>query len=230
MSYTELPDLPGITPEPELRSGSDRHKKTTRGLSSATVIASGFIVLILATAISATFTLLGKEQLMVWVGAKSEDSKPDKTTIAIQELSAQLQVFSRSLDEIKQKQTDLTSSVDTYAFEIDKTTVRLSNMERFASDLEKRIAEHKKAQQRQVAAQVNKVAQAKPKPAPIIPVVLISIRNQAGTPLVSLRDGLDKSELLMPGDSWRGWTLLDANPSSKIARFKVRDQVQELRL
>lgn len=230
MSHSELPDLPGITAEPELRSGVTNGAYTKRGSSSAAIFTSSFVVLVLAIVISGAFTVLGKDQLLVLVGAKSEESKPDKTAIAIQELSAQLQLFSQSLDEIKQKQEVFTSSVDANSFAIDKTALRVTNIERFTSDLEKRIAEHKRAQQIQTAAQKKQVTQAKPKPAPVIPVVLVSIRNQAGTTLVSLRDGLDKSDLLMPGDAWRGWTLIDADPSSKVARFKVNGQVQELRL
>ena len=231
MTHSELPDLPGVTSEQdESERFEQAHKRQSQGVSTAALVTTGFVVLILAVAISGAFTLLGKNQLLMLVGAKAAEQRPDKTAIAIQELTSQLQLLSVSLDELKQKQAELVSLTDTNAFSIDKTTLRVTNIERFTSDLEKRIADHRKAQQAQAIEQKKKIAQAKLKPSAIIPVVLMSIRNQAGTPLVALRDGLDNSELLMPGDTWRGWTLLDANPMTKLARFKVNGQVQELRL
>ena len=231
MNPAELPDIEGIAAEPDARMIAGGNKKmNAQGQSAAALVATGFIVLILAVVISGAFTLLGKDQLLVLLGAKSKEFQPDKTTLALQELGSQIQLFSQLVDELKQQQVALTASTDSASLDLTKLTQRVNNIERFTSDLEVRIAEHKKAQQLQVTAQKKQIAQAKPKPSPIIPVVLVSIRNQAGTPLVALRDGLDKSELLMPGDSWRGWTLLEANPSTKTARFKVAGNVQELRL
>jgi hypothetical protein len=231
MNHSELPDLPGVTAEPNERARFERTKtRQSKGASTVALVTTGFVVLALAVVISGAFTLLGKDQLLMMVGAKLAEKRPDKTAIAIQELTAQLQLFSVSLDDLEKKHAELLLLVDTNTASIDKTTLRVTNIERFTSDLEKRIADHRKAQQMQAIEQKKKVAQTKPKPPAIIPVVLVSIRNQAGTPFVALRDGLDKSELLMPGDTWRGWTLLEASPMTKIARFKVNGQVQELRL
>jgi hypothetical protein len=127
----------------------------------------------------------------------------------------------------KLKQSELQENINAGNFATQKATQRLENLERFSSSLEQKIEQQKKVQQ---AAAAKPVVKAAPKPVPIIPVVLISIRNIAGTSYVSLRDGLDDSDLLMPGDTWRGWTLITADTATKSAIFTVAGKQQELRL
>jgi hypothetical protein len=127
-------------------------------------------------------------------------------------------------------QLGLSTQADNLGSDLDKLSLRVTNVERFSSDLEQKMAAQKKTQPIQVDARQKIITPAKPKAPVIIPLVLTSIRYQAGTPLVGVRDGLDQSELLMPGDSWRGWTLLDADPATRRARFKVAGTEQELRL
>ena len=231
MDITELPNIDGITANDGSRIASDvRSRQESRISSLASHLATGFFSIIISAGVAVAVTLVGKDTLLTMAGIDTDSKQPDKIELAINEHSRLIADIESSLHDAKKEIADLHAYSDASAFDASKLTQRVSTLERFASQLEKKIADHKQAQQKQVAAQIKQVAQAKPKPAPVIPMLLISIRNQAGTPLVSLRDGLDKSDLLMPGDTWRGWTLLDANPSSKVARFKVRDQVQELRL
>lgn len=230
MVVSELPELPAFTAESADRAGARHENQIRKEQSTSGLIVSGFIVLILGAVISGAFTLLGKSQLMEWLGASPIAAQSDKNAAAIQELQAQLERFSLTLSELKQEQATLVTHADANTNEMSMLTHRVSNIERFTSDLEQRIAENRKAQQIQLSEQKKKSVQTKPKQAAIVPVVLVSIRNQAGTPFVALRDGLDNSELLMPGDSWRGWTFLYADPTTKTARFKVAGSERELRL
>lgn len=231
MDISELPNIDGITANEGSRIANDvsRHKESRAG-SLTGLIATCFLSVMISAGVAIAVTLVGKDTLMTITGIDAESKQPNKFELAINEHARLIADIESSLQNAKKEIADLNAYSDSSAFEASKLTQRVTTIERFTSQLEKKIADHKQEQQRQVAAQVKRVAQAKPKPAPVIPMLLISIRNQAGTPLVSLRDGLDKSELLMPGDTWRGWTLLEADPDQKIARFHVNGNVQELRL
>ena len=231
MSTTELPDIPGLRTDENSRIDSDYRtpKRVSNGSSALSLFATGFIAVVAASAIAASLTLVGKDAMLAMVGVAPATKKEDVLAAAIKEQQSQLELLANSLDHAKQSLADLQAYADASAIDLNKLTQRVFNVERFSSDLEKKIGEQKKVQQIAVVQQQKAVA-AKPKPAPIIPLTLVSIRTQAGTPLVALRDGLDKSELLMPGDSWRGWTFLDADAYRKSARFQVGGKVQELRL
>lgn len=229
MSTPDIQELPSIAAEPSAPVAPRRENVKSIGLSLSVLLTSGFILLLLSGLISGAFTLIGKNQLMLWLGEQPKAAQPDKTAIAIEEMTSQLILFSQILDDMKLEQTRLKTAADNNDNGMVKLTQRVTNVERFTSELELRIVEQKKASQKQVVVQP-KPKPVKPKAETIIPLVLISIRNQAGTPLVALRDGLENSELLMPGDTWRGWTLLEANQSAKTARFRVAGREEELRL
>lgn len=231
MNASELPDIPGINTEGESRL-SEGYRKPTKvktGYSIVSLVAIGFLSVVVATGSALAVTLIGKNELLVMLGAQAETKKEDAIAKAIQEQKSQLELLANSLDHANQSLADLQAYADARTIDMNKLTQRVFNVERFSSDLEKKIADQKKAQQFAVVQQKKAVA-AKPKPVPIVPLTLVSIRTQAGTPLVALRDGLDKSELLMPGDTWRGWRFLDADSFLKSARFQVDGKVQELRL
>lgn len=231
MSTTELPDIPGLSTDENSRMTSDYRapKRASNGASALSLFATGFIAVVAASAIAASLTLVGKDAILAMVGVAPAQKKEDVLAAAIEEQQGNLQLLAQSLDEAKAELKRLSESVNSGEFAVSKLEQRVTTVERFASSLDLKIGEQKKAQQIAVVQQKKAVA-AKPKAAPIIPLTLVSIRTQAGMPLVALRDGLDKSELLMPGDSWRGWTFLDADAYHKSARFQVGGKVQELRL
>jgi hypothetical protein len=183
----------------------------------------------LASGAALAITFIGKAQILEWFGVAPQNEAPNKVAIAINEQKTQLQELSNLLDAAKKEFADLQALANTSEFEVNKLTLRVTNIERFASDLEQRLEQQKKAAQT-IVQRPKRTQAVKPKSAPIIPVILVSIRNQAGTSLVSLRDGIDQSELLMPGDAWRGWRFLDVMPSGRSARFQVADKIQELSL
>lgn len=230
MNPIELPELQNDIAERSSQRLRVRDNAAPTTLSITTLVIGALVVVLLGAAISGAFTLAGKEQLRQWMGIKPVAPQPDPTAIAVQALGAQLAQLSQLLDNVKHMQLGLSTQANNLGTDLDKLSLRVTNIERFASNLEQKMAAQKKAQPIQVGAQPKKITPTQPKAPAIIPLVLTSIRYQAGTPLVGVRDGLDQSELLMPGDSWRGWTLLDADPATRRARFKVAGTEQELRL
>ncbi len=226
----ELPDVPGLHAEPDQRS-SDRNdpsvKKERTGSSRTAIIASVVLSVLFSGVVTLSGLLIGKQAILELFGVSAASKKPDPYLVAIDDVKGMVQILADDVDALKSKQSELTEALNTTSFTAERASQRLTALERFSSDLEKKIAEQKKIQQ---VAAAKPIAKPVPKPAPVIPVVLVSIRNIAGTSYVSLRDGLDDSDLLMPGDSWRGWTLVAADPSSKTASFTVAGKPQELRL
>lgn len=230
MNVSELPDIPGVSASPEARIANEYRKPRARaGYSLASVLLVAFFTLALAVGASLAMTIMGKDAVLGLFGVQPKPKEPDRVSIALEDHRNQLEQLSGLIESTKESLVELRSHADSKAFDLDKLTQRVTTVERFAAGLDQKIESQKKAQQA-LAQQAKKAVPVKPKPAPIIPIVLVSVRNQGGVPLVSLREGMDTSELLMPGDSWRGWRLLDASPSAKSARFQVSGQVQELYL
>ncbi|AQT61909.1 hypothetical protein [Cellvibrio sp. PSBB023] len=233
MTANELPDIPGLTAEDDGRVDSGLKQKTNinrNGFSGVALFVTGLICIVVATIAGIFIPIITKDTLMVRLGAAPEVTLELKMNAALVEQKMVIEELNQRLSKLDEALSNLTESSNAASFEVGKVSQRVTTIERFTSELENRIAEHRKKQQAEMVQQQKKVAAAKPKPAPIIPLVLVSIRAQAGTSLVALRDGLDRSDLLMPGDSWRGWTLIDADVAAKKARFQVAGKIQELTL
>lgn len=231
MATSELPDISDTESELSMHTEKRQSRNTRTGYSLSALITTSFLTLILATGMSLILLIVGKNTILVMVGAAAQEEKQrDKNALVIEEQKNQLIQLSQSLDDTNNQLATLSGYIEANTFDLNKVALRVTTIESFTSVLETKITEHQKAQQSHVAAKPKRTVQPKPKTTPIIPLVLMSIRSQSGTSLVALRDGFDTSDLLMPGDSWHGWTLLDADPSTKIARFKLAGKVQELRL
>lgn len=233
MTANELPDIPGLTAEDDSRLGTEtkqRAKPSRSGYSGVALFFTGLICIVVATVAGIYIPIITKDTLMVKLGGAPEVTLEAKMNVALDEQKMVIEELNQRLSKLDDALSNLTESSNAATFEVDKVSKRVTTIERFTSELENRIAEHRKKQQAEMVQQQKKVAAAKPKPAPIIPLVLVSIREQAGTSLVALRDGLDRSDLLMPGDSWRGWKLIDADVAAKKARFQVAGKIQELTL
>lgn len=233
MTANELPDIPGLTAEDDSRLGAEtkqRAKPSRSGYSGVALLITGLICIVVATIAGIFIPIIARDSLMVKLGAAPEVTLEAKMNVALNEQKVAIDEINERLAKIDDALSNLSESSNAASFEVSKVSQRVTTIERFTSELENRIAEHRKKQKVEIVQQQKKAAAAKPKPAPIIPLVLVSIREQAGTSLVALRDGLDRSDLLMPGDSWRGWTLIDADVAAKKARFQVAGKIQELTL
>lgn len=226
--FPELPEVNSLHADPdETTRRRNNTQSNPRNGSTKTAVIAVMLSIVAALLISLTIAMLGKDPILQMFGLAPESKKPDPFKVAIEEMSGGVKQLADDLDTIKLKQSELQENINAGNFATQKATQRLENLERFSSSLEQKIEQQKKVQQ---AAAAKPVVKAAPKPVPIIPVVLISIRNIAGTSYVSLRDGLDDSDLLMPGDTWRGWTLITADTATKSAIFTVAGKQQELRL
>jgi hypothetical protein len=222
-----MQELPDIETTEEGDRSPIRALRTDYSAGNARIWLFGFIAILLSTAIAASITLIGRDSI-ISIFSQSTQEKPDPYQKKFDAVNAELLALKTGLDSVQRSLERETENVSTQAFEQSKIEQRLTVVERFASDLEQTIKKQQMAQARQ-PAQKNVVV-AKPKPAPVIPPVLISIRNISGVTYVALRDGLNESELLMPGDTWKGWTFLDADHFRKVATFRYQGTVRELAL
>jgi Skp family chaperone for outer membrane proteins len=220
----ELPDIDlvedrkPILPQP---SGADDSKRTAGAWLSA------FVAIVLSAAIAVGITLTGRDRILSAFGS-SLPKQPDPYQQHFDAINAALSAMKTDLDSVQRSLKSETENASAHAFEQSKIEQRLTVIERFATDLEQRVKTHQAATVRQPAPK--KPVVAKPKPAPVIPPVLVSIRNISGVTYVALRDGLDESDLLMPGDTWKGWTFIEADHFRKVATFRYQDSVRELAL
>lgn len=224
-----LPDIETFV-LPEEDELAARHARATRQKSSGTVNPwiGTFVVGVLAVVVSVGAVLVGKDQLLTWLGAAPE-AKPDLVAIALKEHDGKLKTLDTLVGELTESYESVSGRATTHSEEITAVSLRLKETESKIDVLAKKYTEQQKAQQAAAAKPIVKAASTRVS-LPVNPVFLISIRSLSGTPLVSLRQGAERSELLRPGDTWKGWTLEDADVMRKTARFTVGNKTQELRL
>ncbi len=71
----------------------------------------------------------------------------------------------------------------------------------------------------------------KPEAAPLpSAVALVSVRSYSGKVGITLRQNSEYSPMVLVGQSWRGWTLLNADPSSRQALVSASGRTQTLSL
>lgn len=222
----ELPNIDGLQADPESAVIPRRESSRVPARSSSNMLVGIAAASVLSAIISTVITLTGKETILQTFGAKPAPNPTAQLAVSLQEVKDQVAKLNEDFEGLRQAQSNVKAEFENAKFKDDKLTTRIENLERFASNLEVRLEQQKKqvvqAQKTQVKPQ--------PKPQPVIPISLVSIRNMSGTAYVSVKDGLENSGLLMPGDAWHGWTFIDADPSNKVAMFMVNGTRQELRL
>lgn len=219
----ELPDIELDTSSERISPRAESKGDRTQGFVRSFFLM--FITIVLSALIAAGITLVGREPVRALFGLTGSE-KPDPYKQQLAQIESELSSLRGQLNTLVTDLSTQSASVSEQAFEQDKLEKRLTVVERFSSDLEQKIKKQQAAQAELVVKK--KVVTAKPKPAPVIPPILMSIRNISGVSYVALREGLDASELLMPGDTWKGWTFVDADPVRKVARFRYQNQMQEL--
>ncbi len=219
----ELPDivLPG---EPV----SDTARERTRHSGSVATAnwALAFATILFSALVALGITLIGRDAIMsLFIPV---EAKPHPHTARIDALQSKMDALKNDLVGVQSLINAQQTTAHDESFEQDKIAQRVMVIERFATDLEQKIKKHQATQAQHAIRKKESVKT--PKPAPVIPPVLVSVRNVAGVPYVALRDGLDSSNLLKPGDTWRGWTFIDLDPSRNAATFQYQGVVRELSL
>jgi len=151
----ELPDIAGITPAPDER----REKSMSRRMPSVSwsaIVLTVFLSCLMACVVSVSITVLGKENIVELLGVKQAPKKPDATALAVQELTSQLTLMAQALDDLEKKQTTLSENVDANTFELDKVKLGISDLKKFASGLELKIAQQQKEQKLEAAKKSSK--------------------------------------------------------------------------
>lgn len=225
----ELPDIPGIqadpTSAPRFKRDNNKALASVRMVIFVLVMAVGW-----ATLVSAFFTFQGKEKLVEIFGGKASQSK-DVLVQTIQDIQSTVDRLTNDFDELKQSHFSTKKEVDTDKSQQESLVLRIENIEKLMASLEQKIDQQRVVQvEKPIAPAIKKPVNVQPKPQVIVPINLVSIRSMSGTAYVSVREGLDSSDLLTPGDVWHGWTFVDADPTEKVAVFMVDGKRQELRL
>ncbi|HWV14886.1 MAG TPA: hypothetical protein VN030_05585 [Cellvibrio sp.] len=222
----KLPNIEGLQADPDAAVIPRRETIKSQSKSSSTMLGGLVVAIVLSTVISMAITWAGRDVILQTFGGKPAPNPVAQLSGSFREIKDQTAKLSEDFDSLRQAQSAMKSELADIAFKNDKTTIRIENLERFASSLESQIEQQKK----QVVQAKKTQVKPQPKPQPIIPISLVSIRNMSGTPYVSVRDGLENSGLMMPGDVWHGWTLIDADPMNRTAMFMFNGSHQELRL
>lgn len=216
----ELPDIPGFS---HVKPSVPPTKHSNRSIG---MVLSVFIAVLMSSAITVTCVLIGKEKILTVFGY-IEPPKPDillPVNKKIEEVeTAQIEFIQSVSSQIQ----SLKSEVETNSLKKDQLNTRLSLLENSTSEFRQEIHAKITAERKKQQAIVRQQTQVQPKPI-IAPVTIVSIRGWGNESYVTLKEGLDYSELLAVGDSWRGWTLLSADTNSRKATFRVQDQVKDL--
>lgn len=243
----QLPDIPGDVQEVDFRLDDINSESTKQRSRDSRTVRKGYsfialiIVSLISVALSAVITIVlvitGKDTLLQWYGIAPAVPQSHINAQAIDALTtnatrvdAELETVREGLDALVATLSTLRTGAEALSDRIDQSFARIDTLkDDVAAKLEK-IKEDAEAEKKARAARTVSLA---PRPAastPAVPVTLISVRNSAGTPLAALREGMNKSHLLMPGETWNGWTLLDANPANRSATFSVSGAIKELYL
>lgn len=224
-----LPDIDSFV-LPDEDEVAARHARAARQKSSRTLNPwiGTFVVGVLAVIVSVSAVVIGKDQLLTWIGAAPE-AQPDVVAIALQQHDGALKTLDVLVNELTERYERVSVRTTEHSDELGVVSQRVQATELKIDALAKQYTAQQKAREA-AAAKPSIMSPSARISLPVSPVFLISIRSLSGTPLVSLRQGVERSELLRPGDTWKGWTLEDADVMRKTARFSVGNKTQELRL
>lgn len=201
-------------------------KRTTKksGVNSGLLLTVFFSILF-SVVVSVSLVLVGKDNVLAVFGIKPE-AKPDPL-IPIREEIAKQQTELLALQKSLQEEVSIIkSTIGENAKAGELLTNRIIVIEKsiatYRNDLEAKIANQEKI----ITTQKAKVT-AKPKE-PLHPISIVSIRGWGNSGFVSIKQGLDYSDLLAIGDTWRGWQLVDVDTEARKATFLYQGQTKVL--
>ncbi len=227
MSVQELPEFPNDNTEriaiPEKRNTSVEKS------GKLNLVLMVFLSVILSTLISGTliFSDTAKDKVLSVFGIQP-DQKPDPLLPIRNQITQLLADQHQVNDSLKKELSDIRIALSNSDMSRETVINRIvtieKNMATFRNETVKKLEDQKKI----LAIQKAKtLAAAKPKE-PVNTVSIVSVRGWGNTGFVTLKEGLDYSELLTVGDSWRGWQVLSVDANTRKATFRVHDQVKEL--
>ena len=220
----ELPDFPIQTEQRSIEN-----MKTPSGNNSTFIL---FASVLISVAISMTFIFSEAARDQVKSVFGYDPSKKPDPLLPIRNEIQQLLVDQKVINENLKTQLDgMRAQLAEFQQEGDIIANRMVVLEKSLASL--KLDTDKKftaqANTAKVIAQKKISAASKPKE-PVNPISLISVRGWNGDAFVSIKEGLDTSDLLAIGDTWRGWEVVSINTEDRSASFKVHGQIKELRM
>lgn len=243
----QLPDIPGDVQEVDFRlddmdtevpqQSSYNTRKPNKGYSLLSLISVSVLSVVLSAVISIACVIAGRDTLLQWYGIAPAIPQSQINAQAINGLTAnasrvdaELQAFREGHDALLTTLATMRSGAEALSARVDQSVSQIDALKDNVATQLGKIREDAEAEKKARAAQSVRPAARPAVSTPAVPVTLISVRNSAGTPLAALREGLSTSHLLMPGETWNGWTLIDANPAKRSATFSVSGAIKELYL
>lgn len=216
-----VPDL--LEFSAETPTVAKRHKPSS-GLNAGLLLTVFFCVL-LSAGVSVSILLIGKDNVLSVFGVKPE-VKPDPLVPIRNEIAKQqaeiLSIQQNLQDQVEDLKVVIANNNKTSELLTNRIMVIEKSVATYRNDLEKKIA----SQEKVITTHKTKVA-AKPKE-PLHPISIVSIRGWGNAGFVSVKQGLDYSDLLSIGDSWRGWQLVDVDTEGRKATFVYQGQTKVL--
>jgi hypothetical protein len=228
MTVQELPEFPNDNTEriaiPEKRNTSVEKS------GKLNLVLMVFLSVILSTLISGSliFSDTAKDRVLSVFGIQPEQ-KPDPLLPIRNQITQLLADQQQVNDSLKKELSDVRVALSNSDISRETLINRIVTIEKNSAAFRNETVKKLEAQKQSlVAAQKAKAAAAAKPKEPVNPVSIVSVRGWGNTGFVTLKEGLDYSELLTVGDSWRGWHVLSVDANARKATFRVHDQVKEL--
>jgi hypothetical protein len=223
----ELPEFPHNT---EKMVPTENRKRVSEKSGTINIVLAIFLSVIFSTFISGAliFSETAKENVLSLFGV-SPEQQPDPLLPIHKRIDQLIADHNHAVDLINADLSLLNKALyDTNASK-ETLTNRIIAIEKNVATFRNETAKKMEAQKQSlIAAQKAKVAAAAKPNEPVNTVSIVSVRGWGNTGFVTLKEGLDYSELLTVGDSWRGWLVLSVDANARKATFRVQDQVKEL--
>ena len=227
-----LPDIERPVDQAVNARTADRQ---SRGIGAITAGASLLSVLVISISAAVLSDLYGTDNLRKLLGLKD---KSDMETVEhfythhkvrIDVLNEQMTIVGTRLDDYDQAVADFRSQLAGLSNRLDAQDKATQALAMSAVELSAMLDTVKANAALQKTAQDKQDQPRKTRSQTTEHLSLISIRSQGGRDLATVRQGADE-QLLLAGDSWKGWTLVSVEPGKGKAFFKVRGRTRMLTL
>jgi hypothetical protein len=225
----ELPDFPNDNTDRIVPTEKRNSVVEKSGVPNVILII--FLSVTLSTLISGSLIFSDKEKITENVlsvfGIKPEQKQDPLLPVnnRIDQLVTEQQ---RDYDSLKTELSDLKKALTDTDASREILTHRIVAIEKNVATFRNETIKKFEAQKNTIAIQRAKaVAATKPKEVVNL-VTIVSIRGWGNAGFVTLKEGLDYSDLLAVGDAWRGWTLLSVDANARKAIFSINGHTKEL--
>ena len=152
---------------------------------------------------------------------------PRPAPSALEQLESRVGAIESDLKSLHSKQDQQFTQLENLRAETVTLKTEISGYDSSITSLSSRVEKLDK----RLRLAAKPAAPKKPEAAPLpSAVALVSVRSYSGKVGITLRQNSEYSPMVLVGQSWRGWTLLNADPTSRQALVSASGRTQTLSL